>query len=88
METIVLFLLTWSVYSINVYFYKKEAYKKIILANSLISLTIVLVNTLGNFENASHMGIFSLVVTVLISTILATFFLCLPIAFKMNKHIL
>ncbi len=88
MEPIVLFLLAWSVYSINKYFYKKGEFKKGILANSLISLTIVIANTLGNFENASHMGIFSLVVTVLISTILATFFLCLPIAFKMKKHIL
>ncbi|MEO1771687.1 hypothetical protein [Candidatus Enterococcus ferrettii] len=88
METIVLFLLTWSVYSINAYFYKKEAYKKIILANSLISLTIVLVNTLGNFENASRMGIFNLAVTVLVSSLLATSFLCIPITFKLKKHTL
>lgn len=50
MEPIVLFLLAWSVYSINKYFYKKEEFKKGILANSLISLTIVIANTLGNFE--------------------------------------
>lgn len=86
METIVLVMLSLAIYSINALYYKKGEYKKVVLVNSIISLLIVSGNTAANFDTAIQMGIFSLILTVLASSMITTFFLCSPLVFKTKKR--